>query len=313
MTGLFSVTICGAGGIGAYYGAKLWHAGHPVTFIARGDHLKAMRRDGLRVATADGEIHVVPCRATDDPTEIGPVDLVLHTTKMRDLAPSLDACRTLLGETGSVLSLQNGVDAEETLAETFGADRVLGGLCILSAHIDGPGRVAQTGAMNLLEFGPWTGSRAAETEERDARFRDGFAAAGIETRLSPDIRTGLWRKFCVLASGSGLLTVTDTPYGPAREDPDTRALLVAAVEEAEAVARAEGVDLGEGYVDQVMGMIDGFPPDMLASMTVDRRRGKPLELPWFSGAILRRAAAHGIDTPVHRFFWAALKLHAEGR
>jgi 2-dehydropantoate 2-reductase len=308
-----TVAIYGAGGIGAYYGAKLWAAGHRVVFIARGAHLAAMRRDGLRVATAEGEIHVAPCAATDDPTEPDPVDVVLHTTKMRDLAPSLDGCRALLAEGGIVVSLQNGVDAEAVLTGALGDGRVMGGLAILSAHIEAPGRVAQVGAMNLLEFG-LLGVVPDRRSSADAeRLRAALAAAGIDTRLSPDIRTALWRKFCILASGAGLLTVADATYGAVREDPETRALFAEAVAEAAAVAAAEGIDLGGGYVANALALIDGFPADMTASMTVDRRRGKPLELPWFSGAILRRAARHGIDTPVHRFFWTALKLSADGR
>ncbi|MEM9684118.1 MAG: 2-dehydropantoate 2-reductase [Pseudomonadota bacterium] len=307
-----AVAIYGAGGIGAYYGAKLWGAGHRVAFIARGVHLEAMQRDGLRVVTADGEIHVDPCEASDDPADIGPVDFVLHTTKMRDLATSIEGCRTLIGgagDSGAVVSLQNGVDAEDILRDGLGADRVLGGLAILSAHIEAPGRVEQVGAMNVLEFGELD----RQTSERAERLNAALNESGIEGRLSPDIRTALWRKFCVLASGSGLLTVSDATYGEVREDPDTRAMLAAAIAEGAQVAKAEGVDLGDGYVDSVLAMVDGFPEEMTASMTVDRRRGKPLELQWFSGAIVRRAERHGIDTPVHRFLWAALKLCADGR
>lgn len=306
-----SVAIYGAGGIGAYYGAKLWANGHRVAFIARGAHLDVMRRDGLRVITSDGEIHVTPCEASDDPAEIEPVSFVLHTTKMRDLAESIDGCRSLIGGAegdGAVISLQNGVDAEDVLCDALGAGRVLGGLAILSAHIEGPGRVEQVGAMNVLEFGELDG----RTSDRAERLRDALNDSGIEGRLSTDIRTALWRKFCVLASGSGLLTVSDASYGAVRNDPETRAMLADAIAEGALVAKAEGVDLGHGYVESVLAMVDGFPEEMTASMTVDRRRGKPLELQWFSGAIVRRAEKHGIDTPVHRFLWTALKLCAEG-
>jgi 2-dehydropantoate 2-reductase len=302
------IAVLGAGGIGAYFGAKLAQAGNDVAFIARGAHLDAMRKDGLRVDAVDGPITIKPCAASHRPDDVGPVDFVLHATKMTALADDPAFVEPLVGKDTRVVSLQNGVDAPDMLAEVIGAEKVLGGLAFISAHIAEPGRIEQIGPMASIEFGPIASAKDTAAE----RLKTVFDAAGITADLTGDIRLRLWRKFCILAPGAGLLTVANSAYGPVREDPEVRALLVDAIGEAAAVAKAEGHDLGADYTEQMMKFVDGLPYEMVASMTVDRRRGKPMELPWFSGTIARLGEKHGIPTPVNRFIWVTLKLDAEG-
>ena len=305
------IAIMGAGGIGAVYGARLAEAGHEVAWIARGDHLAALQKDGLKLQSPAGDAHLPGLAASADPAELsdswGPSDLVLHTTKMTALAEDPGFVAPLVGEGTAVICLQNGVEAPEMLADALGADHVLGGLAYISAHIVAPGVVEQVGTFTRIEFGaPDAAARPLED-----KVEEWLTVPGIEVTRVPDIRLALWRKFCMLASGAAVMSAARTTYGALREDPAGRQLFMDAVSEAAAVGRAEGVALPDDYVDWAMGVVDGFPAEMTASMRVDLERGKPMELPWFSGAIARLGDKHGVPTPVHGQLETVLRLQQE--
>lgn len=301
------IAIMGAGGIGAVYGARLAEAGHEVAWIARGDHLAALQKDGLKLQSPAGDAHLPGLAASADPSDIGTSDLVLHTTKMTALAEDPGFVAPLVGESTAVVCLQNGVDAPEMLADALGAAHVLGGLAYISAHIIAPGVIEQVGTFTKIEFGaPTDAARPLE-----ANVEEWLTVPGVETTLVPDIRLALWRKFCMLASGAAVMSAARTTYGALREDPEGRQLFMDAVAESAAVGRAEGMALPDDYVEWAMGVVDGFPPEMTASMRVDLERGKPMELPWFSGTIARLGEKHGVPTPVHSHLGTVLRLQQE--
>ncbi len=301
------IAIMGAGGIGAVYGARLAEAGHEVAWIARGDHLAALQKDGLKLQSPAGDAHLPGLAASADPAEIGVSDLVLHTTKMTALAEDPDFVAPLVGDGTAVVCLQNGVDAPEMLAEALGEAHVLGGLAYISAHIIAPGVIEQVGTFTKIEFGaPTDAARPLE-----AKVEEWLTVPGVETTLVPDIRLALWRKFCMLASGAAVMSAARTTYGALRDDPEGKQLFMDAVAESAAVGRAEGMALPDDYVEWAMGVVDGFPPEMTASMRVDLERGKPMELPWFSGTIARLGRKHGVPTPVHSHLGTVLRLQQE--
>lgn len=301
------VAIMGVGGIGAVYGARLAAAGHELALVARGDHLDAIRQDGLRVKSPAGDAHLTDLTASADPAEIGPVDLVLHATKMTALAEDPGFIAPMVGDGTAVVTLQNGVEAPEMLAGAIGQGHVLGGLAYISAHILEPGVIEQVGTFTRIEFG----APDAATRLLEPKVQDWLDVDGIEVTLSEDIRVSLWRKFCMLASGAAVLSAGRTNYGALRADRDGRQLLIDAMGEGAAVAKALGIDLGDGYIDWTMELIDGFPAEMTASMKVDLERGKPMELPWFSGTIVRLGREHGVPTPVHAHLETVLRLQQE--
>ncbi len=305
------IAIMGAGGIGTVYGARLAEAGHEVAWVARGEHLAALRATGLKLQSAAGDAHLPGLAASDDPAEIvaqmGQADLILHTTKMTALVEDPGFVAPLVGEGTAVVSLQNGVEAPAILAAALGAEHVLGGLAYVSAHIIAPGVVEQVGTFTKIEFGAPT----AAAKPLEGPVEEWLTAPGIEVTREADIAVALWRKFCMLASGAAVLTAGRTTYGAVRGDPAARQLLLDAISECAAVARAEGVDLGGGYLDWTMGVIDGFPPEMTASMKVDLERGKPMELPWFSGTVVRLGEKHGVPTPVHAHLETILRLQQD--
>lgn len=303
------IAVVGSGGVGGYFGARLAAAGEDVWFVARGAHLDAIRRCGLHIESRLGDLHIKPARATDNPAEIGPVDLVMFAVKLWDTESAAEMARPLIGPESAIASFQNGVDSAERLTTVLGSKPLIGGVCHIAAAIAAPGVVRHVGTMARLTFGELNGGVSPRIEA----FVAACSKAGIHAVASPDINRVMWEKFIFLSSFSGVTTLTRLNKGPIFAEPDTRALFRAAVEESAAVARAQGVALPGDAADGVMGFADGLPPEMKSSMLGDLERGNRLELPWLSGAIVRLGAAKGVPTPVHRVIYQALKPYANGR
>lgn len=303
------IAIMGTGGVGGYFGAHLAAAGADVIFIARGEHLAAMRRDGLKVESALGNIHIQPAQATDDPKSIGAVDLVMIGVKLWSTHEAVETAKPLIGPGTAVVSFQNGVDAVDILTDAFGAEHVMGGVAHIAAAIDQPGVIRHSGTMQRLTFG--------ELDERASprarTFLDACLKAGIDAHLSANIQGVIWEKFVFLVGLSGMTSLTRLPIGPIREDPDTRAMLRGVMEEAARVGRTKGVDLAPDCIDRQLAFADSLPYDMISSMLGDLRRGNRLEVPWLSGAVVRLGGELGIETPLNRLIYTALKLHADGK
>jgi 2-dehydropantoate 2-reductase len=300
--------VIGVGGVGGPFGAALAKAGFDVTLVARGAHLAALQRDGLRITGAH-EVHVKPVRATDDTAAVGPVDVVLFTVKNFGVEAAAKALPPLLKPETAVVSLQNGVDAEERLGGLIGAEHVMGGVAEVSAAIQEPGVIRQVSDYARIRFGEMDGRLSARGEAMLAALRK----AGLDATFTDDIQRVLWTKFVMLATTSGLTSATRGTFGALRSDPDIRALMEAGVAEAVAVGRAKGTDLGPDAVERTMAWIDTLPAQGRASMAVDLERGNKLELPWLSGTLVRLGKELGVPTPVHGFFCAMLKLHQDGK
>jgi 2-dehydropantoate 2-reductase len=302
------IAVIGAGGIGGYYGAKLALAGNDVTFIARGAHLEAIRRNGLRVEHPDAPMHVAGAQATDDPATVGPVDIAMCCTKLWDVEPSAPSFRPLVAGGGLMIPFQNGIDAPDILREALGRDHVAGGIAYIGALIASPGVVKVVSPLNRLRVGSFFGIG----EHRVRAFADAANAAGIGVEVPDDIRLALWEKFAMFSAMSGCTALVRQSIGVIRADPDLRAMFARAVQEAVAVGRADGVTLADDYVDKQLAFIDGLNPAMKASMANDLIAGHRLELPWLSGAVVRLGRKHGVATPIHDTIYAALKPYANG-
>ena len=303
------IAVMGSGGVGGYFGARLALGGCDVTFIARGRHLEAMLQHGLKVESPIGDMSLATVRATSDPTEIGPVDLILFGVKLWDTATAAKAVAPLVGPTTAVISLQNGVRKDDILREILGERPVMGGACYIAAQIAEPGVIRHSGKMQKLVFGEYDGTRSSRAEA----FLLACQHAGIEAEISSDIRRTIWEKFVFLVGLSGLTTCTRQPIGPIRSNPETRALLHDAMREVVAVGRAQGVQLPEDFADNRLAFSDGLPPTMTSSMSNDLERGNRLEVDSLSGDVVSRGAATGVPTPVNHVIYDLLALHAGGR
>jgi 2-dehydropantoate 2-reductase len=297
------VVMMGSGGVGGYYGARLQQAGHDVSFVARGAHAEALRKAGLRIRSEVGDVQL-RVQVLEEPAQAGPSDLVVVAVKLWDTESAARAVARVPGAT--VVSLQNGVDKDEVLAAAVGRDRVLGGITHIGAVIAEPGVIAHTGKLQRVTLGELDGSRTARLQA----VADAFRSGGVETIESDDIRRVTWEKFVFLTALSGMTALTRKPVGEIRAHPATRAMLLDALRETAAVARAEGASIPDSFADKQMEMIDTLPAGMLSSMAQDLLRGRRLELPWLSGAVVRRAEKYRLAVPAHRAINAALVLYA---
>jgi 2-dehydropantoate 2-reductase len=302
------VAIMGAGGIGGFYGARLAQSGHDVTFITRGEHLRAIRSAGLKLVGPAGDAHIEPAQATGNPGELAPVDVVLFCVKLFDTEDAARAIAPLLAKGGVCITLQNGVDAPQRIGAIVGEDRVMGGIAFVSAVVEAPGVVRYNSKAPSLKFG----ERDGRTSERAVRFRDACTGAGLDAEIVADIRAALWHKFVGLTVNSALTSLVRQPAGVIYPDPDLMAQARAGFEEAAAVARALGVRLPDDIVEWQARNHLGFPPGMYASMYHDLARGKRLEVESLSGLVAREGRKLGIPTPFHAMAYACLKPYANG-
>ena len=302
------IAIYGAGGVGGYFGARLAEAGHDVGFIARGAHLAAICRDGLRVESIAGDVTIAPARASESPAEIGPVDAVLVCVKAWQVADAARALEPLLGPETFAVPLENGVEAAGDLAAAIGPRRVVGGLCRLMSFVAAPGIIRHAAVDPSIDFGELDGRRSPRVESLHAAFA---TARGVKARISADIDSASWEKFLFIAPFSGVGALTGHPAGRLRGDPATRRMLRQAMAEVEAVARARGVRLRADVVERTLGFVDALPEAATASMQRDILEGRPSELDSQNGAVVRLGAAAGVDTPVNRRIYEALRTRED--
>ena len=294
--------IYGAGGLGGYYGARLAEAGQEVAFIARGAHLDAIRKNGLKVISPLGDLHLKKPTATSDPQEVGTVDVVIVAVKTWQVPEAARAMQPMIGADTIVVPFLNGVQAPDELAEILGAQHVLGGLSKIFSLIESPGVIRHSNPGAYVEIGELQGGHSARVEA----LRAAFEQSGAQAKASDDIRTELWKKLLIVSSWAGLGALCRSPMGVIRTQPETRALVDRAMDEGIAVGKRRGYPLPDSYNTELWGFYDALPADATASMQRDVMAGKPSELDAWNGAIVRFGVETGVDTPVHTFTYHAL-------
>ena len=277
-------------------------------FIARGPQLQALQEKGLRILSPHGDATLPEVIATNDPSEVGPVDLVLFSVKLWDTDEAAERIKPMLRHDTAIYSLQNGNYAERRLAELLGQERVIGGYAATPVMLIEPGVVRQFGQWCTLEFGELDNRRTPRVEMLLAACRK----AGIDALISADIEAALWSKFIFITVHSGATSLCRATEGPIRSDPWGRQLLGELAREGTAVARAKGIDIAPGNADHVLEQIDELPADAQGSMFTDLQRGLRLELEWLNGLMVTIGEEVGVPTPTHRAVMQALHLHARG-
>jgi 2-dehydropantoate 2-reductase len=232
----------------------------------------------------------------------------MFCVKLWDVEPLAPQLAVLVRDGGVVIPFQNGVDSHAILQRTLGPAHVLGGVAYIAATIGSPGVIVQTGTMARLVVGAFAAAQAAAADA----FAQACRGAGIDCSVSPDIRAALWTKYVFLAALSGVTSLARQPVGVIRSDPDLRATMASAMREIVAVAAAEGVALGEGFVERQLGFLDGLPAQMRSSMQNDLAAGNRLEAPWLAGGVVRKGAERRVPTPVNATIYAALKPYVAG-
>jgi 2-dehydropantoate 2-reductase len=295
------VAVFGAGGVGAYFGARLAEAGVELAVIARGAHLDAIRADGLRVDSVLGDMRVEPAIASASTADVGHVDVVLLGVKTWQVPEAMQSLGPLLGPETLVVPLQNGVETVDELSETLGERYVAGGVCGGFCFIVAPGHIKHIGGVTFIKFGELDGKKSRRVEA----LRDAFVRAGVDATVPDDIRVALWEKFLLVVPFGGLGAVTRAPIGVLLTSP-TRELLATGMREIESIARARRVALPTDIVERTLASLDGVNPSGTSSLQRDVAAGKRSELDDWTGAVVRLGARAGVPTPLHDFLYAAL-------
>ena len=289
--------------MGGYFGGRLARAGEDVTFIARGEHLQAIRTTGLRVDSRDDDFVIHPARATDDVNEVGETDLVILGVKAWQVPEAARAIKPIVGTSTTVLPLQNGVEAVPQLVDVLGSDNVIGGLCRIVSFVVEPGHIRHAGFTPSIIIGELDNQRT----DRIVNIEQVFKRAGLEITIAADIQVALWMKFLFIASFSGVGAMANAPAGVIRSDPNWRTQIVKAMEEIYTLAHARGINLPPDSIDTVMRAVDALPEDATSSMQRDIAAGKPSELEAQNGAVVRMAHEIGVDVPTHTLIYETLK------
>jgi 2-dehydropantoate 2-reductase len=301
------VLVMGAGAVGGVYGAALAGRGHPVTFVARGAHLDAMRERGLTIRREGRSMVLHPVHAVADPGEAGDgFELVLFTVKGYDTEPAAEALQPIVSPRTAVLTLQNGVESEDRLGAVLGADRILVGTTLIATTVAAPGIIDQANPLQRIELGEPSGAITPRVDAVAAALRD----AGVEARVTANVRRAVWDKFIRLAPGATLTSACQATIGQVRSTPEGAALYRTLIAETVAVGRAAGVALPPDAVEAAIGLIGKLPAEMKTSMQLDFERRRRVELEDITGGAVRLGRRFGVATPVYDLLYAVLRVRA---
>lgn len=299
------IAIMAAGGLGSYYGALLAKDGHDVTFIARGAHLQAIRANGLQVKSVHGDMHIQPAKATDNPGDVGVVDLVVFATKTYDTESAAKAMKPMIGANTIVATFQNGVESPHIIGEIVGKEHVVAAPTQIVSNIAAPGVIEQKSAFRSTTFGEVGGQGLTPRVEQ---LVDMLKKTGADASAAADGRKPMWQKLVFIASTAGLASVSRTNPYDLIQMPEARATLRAAMQEVYDVAVANGVPMDADIVDRQYTFTLNLKPGQKPSMQLDLEAGKRLEIDALSGAVVHQGAAKGVATPVHQTIYVALKM-----
>lgn len=298
------IAVFGAGAVGGSIGGLLARAGHSVVFVARGAHLEAIRRHGLRVEGPAGDFVVRSAEATDDPGTAGRVEAVLVCVKAWQVGEAARSLLPMLDPGTAVVPLQNGVEAADEIAGAVGTDRVLPGLCRILSHVAAPGVIRRAGFPPSIEFGERDDRRSARAVRLLEALRE---AAGLTASIPEDIEAAVWEKFLFLAPLASVGALSGEPVGVIRDRPELHDMLVSAIREIAALARARQVRLRPGAVERALALVDSLPADATSSMQRDLMGGRPSELEYLTGAVVRLSRTAGLEAPTCDRIYRALR------
>ena len=288
------IGVMGAGAIGCYYGAMLARAGRPVALVGREQHVEAMRRDGLRLEAKSLDVRL-PVEAGTQPDVLRGADLVLFCVKSPDTEAAGRAMAPHLARDAQILSLQNGVDNAERLSAVLDRE-VIPAVVYVATEMAGPGHVKHNGRGELV-----LGASPAS-----AQVAGVLRAAGIGVELSDNVIGALWAKLIVNCAYNALSAITQLPYGKLVAQPGVPEVMEDVVDECLAVAKAAGVEV-PGEMHEAARRIARTMPAQLSSTAQDLARGKPTEIDYLNGFVVRKGDALGVATPANRALHSLVK------
>lgn len=295
------IAVMGAGAVGGYFGARLAASGQNVAFIARGKHLEAMRRDGLRIKSVQGDLHVRSL-FTSVPEEVGPVDLILFCVKSYSTEEAGKKLAPLMGEKTEVLSLQNGVDNPDIIARLWDKSRTLAGVVFIGSRILTPGFIEHSGAGRIT-----LGELEGGMSERTKTIHQIFSAAQVPCAISTEIRKVMWGKLVWNAPFCAIACLTRATVKEIMESDSLRKLAIGCMEEVIEAGKLQGIELGSSVVAETLSLSQSLG-DFKPSMLQDLESGKPLEHEAFNGVVVNVLRQAGKRAPINEVFYGALNF-----
>lgn len=288
--------VLGAGAVGCFYGGMLARAGHAVTLIGRPQHVQVFEAQGLRMQTL-GFDETVPVSASTNASAVAGADVVLFAVKSPDTEAAGEQMRQHLAPGALVLCLQNGVDNAERLRAVLPGASVAAAVVYVATEMAGPGHLRHHGRGELV----------IEPSPRSAAVAQALIAAGVPTEVSDNVRGALWAKLILNCAYNALSAVGRIAYGELVQRPGVQDVMRDVVAECRAVAAADGVTL-PGDVDLAVRRIAETMPSQFSSTAQDLMRGKPSEIDFLNGFVVRRGDALSVPTPANRALWAVVRL-----
>jgi len=297
------IAIIGSGGVGGYLGAKLWKAGNEVVFVARGSHLSAMKQNGMKLESPEGDM-IVRATFTDNLNDSLPFDIFIIAVKSFDTISAAQIVKPLVKNDTVIFTVQNGVD--DVLAESIGKKCVIPGVAYIFSMIASPGVIRHEGGTGKFKFGEIDGSIG----ERCFKLREVFHEAGIKCEIMENIRRSLWEKWIFICGLGGMTAHTRKPIGGILSDAATKSMLYGVIQEATMIARAKRIDPFTGMEEKTMAHFDRLPYRSTSSMYYDITNGKRVEVEAINGAVVRFGRGLNIDTPANEKIYDSLKRYA---
>jgi len=292
------IGIIGTGGVGGYFGGRLALAGLDVTFVSRGENLEALQKNGLTVKSILGDFKIDMVNATKKIEDLKHMDLILICVKAWQVKEIAEKLKNVKSENTIILPVQNGVTAAEELIEQLGESNVIGGLCFIISKLESPGIINHFGIEPAIVFGELNNNITPRLE----KIKEVFDIAGINSKISEDINADLWKKFITICV-SGLLAVTKTTYGELRELKQTRKMMVDLIKEIYRLSQKAGVNIKQDFVSKTVALIDTYPHNSTSSLTRDVWEGKPSEIDYQNGTVVKLGNKFGIETPLNKFVY----------
>jgi 2-dehydropantoate 2-reductase len=292
------IGIIGTGGVGGYFGGRIAKAGYDVTFVSRGINLESLKSNGLTVKSISGDFKIDGINATDKIEDLKKMDLILICVKAWQVKEIAQKIKPVVTENTIVIPLQNGVSAVPELKQHLSETNIISGLCFIISKIESPGIINHFGIEPSIVFGEINILKT----ERLNKIKEVFDKSGIKSKISDDITADLWKKFIIICV-SGLLAVTKTTYGELRELPETRRMMIELLYEIYELSRKIGIKIDSDFVYKTVALIDTYPYDSTSSLTRDVWEGKPSEINYQNGTVVKLGEKYGVETPINIFVY----------
>ena len=301
------IAIVGIGGVGGYYGgllAKQYSEDENVeiVFIARGDHLERIKKNGLNLITEKGTFTARPDLAIDTPSGCGIFDCVIFCVKTYGLEESAKLLWPSIDENTVVMSLLNGVDNADRLRAVLNKGNIYNGCVYIGAHIVRPGVVQQAGSLNKLFFGNESNDKIEANHIENI-----LNEANIDAQYRTDIENIVWEKYVLISAFATATTFLGKTMRGIIDSQKGKKLLDDLLTEVLRVSEAKQIELPKNIRKEIIAKVSAFPPEMKTSMQMDFEKGKRTEIETFTGYIVREAGRYGLSAPTYERIYGALK------